>query len=481
MRKIRFTIGGLMAVVLVLAIGLAALRNPSVLWVGTIFLATRVILALAIIGVVLRKHTERAWWLGFAVFGCGYLILLTPGPITMRSTQSPTTHLLAFLRPILGPSGELLAQPNPGVRLTLGYIEIGHDLFALLSALLGALLVRVIFASPVGHPESPEPDAHPIIRPSRKRWLRVTLFALVGLILVFSVFTIGFVSDAPFWAGATFSLTCGMMGLVTLGAIFGRGRSREAWVGATIFGAGYMLLVFARPPYPALPTLWRPWGSTSSPRIVYARYPYPPLPTVQFLDGIRNRISGSTKGTASTDARTLEALDEPIPMRFPNATSLDDLVKYVKQATTTPTRPGIPIYVDPMGLLEAERTLKSTVSIDVDGVPLKTTLRLCLEQLSLVYIVENGLLRISTQHDADDADLLSVQDPSLVVNSSQGGLTPDQFSSIAPDPLMVVGHCLLALIAAGLGGVLAPLVSDASRDRPGRSTEDQAGLSTETS
>jgi hypothetical protein len=34
MGKRRSTIGGLMAMVLVLAIGLAALRNPSVLWVG---------------------------------------------------------------------------------------------------------------------------------------------------------------------------------------------------------------------------------------------------------------------------------------------------------------------------------------------------------------------------------------------------------------------------------------------------------------
>ena len=32
------------------------------------------------------------------------------------------------------------------------------------------------------------------------------------------------------------------------------------------------------------------------------------------------------------------------------------------------------------------------------------------------------------------------------------------------DPFLIVGHCLLALIAAGLGVVLAPLVSD-SRGR----------------
>ncbi len=36
------------------------------------------------------------------------------------------------------------------------------------------------------------------------------------------------------------------------------------------------------------------------------------------------------------------------------------------------------------------------------------------------------------------------------------------------DPFQIVGHCLLALLAAGIGGVLAPLVAAVSRDRPGR-------------
>ncbi len=47
-------------------------------------------------------------------------------------------------------------------------------------------------------------------------------------------------------------------------------------------------------------------------------------------------------------------LDEPISMSFPNETPLEDLIKYIKQATTTPTFSGIPIYVDPVGLQEAE-------------------------------------------------------------------------------------------------------------------------------
>jgi len=69
MPRIRFSIGQLMAVVLVGAIGLGALRNPSMTWATIIDLATRVMLGLAILGVSLRRGAQRAWWLGFAVFG----------------------------------------------------------------------------------------------------------------------------------------------------------------------------------------------------------------------------------------------------------------------------------------------------------------------------------------------------------------------------------------------------------------------------
>ena len=79
------------------------------------------------------------------------------------------------------------------------------------------------------------------------------------------------------------------------------------------------------------------------------------------------------------DARSqaiLAILDEPINMPFANETPLEDVLKYIKQATTTEKHPGLPIYVDPVGLLEAERTTNSTVQIDLENVPLRASLRL---------------------------------------------------------------------------------------------------------
>jgi RNA polymerase sigma factor (sigma-70 family) len=91
-------------------------------------------------------------------------------------------------------------------------------------------------------------------------------------------------------------------------------------------------------------------------------------------------------------------LDEPVSMSFNAETPLEDVLNYIKQATTTKTYGGIPIYVDPQGLAEADANMAGTVRLDLEGVPLKTTLRLLLKQLGLAYCVHDGLLFISSPH-----------------------------------------------------------------------------------
>jgi hypothetical protein len=100
-------------------------------------------------------------------------------------------------------------------------------------------------------------------------------------------------------------------------------------------------------------------------------------------------ISPQTKAILAT-------LAESIPMEYANETPLDDVLKDITQATTTPSFEGIPIFVDPLGLQEAKRSLTSIVSIDLDGVPLKITLKLMLKQLGLAYTVKDGLLIIKS-------------------------------------------------------------------------------------
>ena len=96
----------------------------------------------------------------------------------------------------------------------------------------------------------------------------------------------------------------------------------------------------------------------------------------------------------------LAKLDARIPMHFATETALDDVLNHVKQTTKrSEADPGVPIYVKPTGLREAERAMTSTIRIDLEGVPLKTSLRLLLKQLDLAYLVKDGMLVISSIED----------------------------------------------------------------------------------
>jgi hypothetical protein len=93
---------------------------------------------------------------------------------------------------------------------------------------------------------------------------------------------------------------------------------------------------------------------------------------------------------------------------------------------------GRDIRCDPIGLQEAERSMTSTIrNIDFEDVPLKTSLRLCLDQLDLTYRIRDGV---------------------LFITSKESEVTP-----VYQDPFLIVGHCVLALLAAGFGGTVAPL------------------------
>jgi hypothetical protein len=99
-------------------------------------------------------------------------------------------------------------------------------------------------------------------------------------------------------------------------------------------------------------------------------------------------------------------LAKPFDMSFPTDTPLKDVIDYIRKATSGPAFPdGIPIYVDPIGLQDSDKTLADTVMINLKQVPLRTSLFLLLKQLSLTYVVHDGLLHITSTASDDLEDL----------------------------------------------------------------------------
>lgn len=439
MRSLRYSIAGLMGIVLVAAVGLSALKSASPAWSGAIYLLNRTVLGLAVLNAFYSRGARRAWWLGFCLFGWGYVALVDTRPEIKAPYYMPTSLVLLKIEPYLGHATPF-GTSSDAVTARYAYMKIGHDLWALVAACMGGLLARTVFSRSVdasAQPESVLPAAEP---PARKRWLRPLIVVLAVLAITTSVATFRGGHLAGLWAGATFLLTSGLVGLACLGAIVGRGRRRHAWLGAGLLGAGYLVLVFARTPYL-------------------------PLPSGKLLTSLREWIPGVAGGSAAANARIRETLEQPISLRFPDPTSIEDVLEYIHTATATPDDPGILIYLDPIGLQEAERSPQSTVSIDLPGVPLRTSLRQCLSQLGLVYQVKDGYLRVTA---ADDVDEYGTQGPLMLVS----GQVWETHELIEPwsdieDPYLIVGHCLIALLAAGFGALAALLVADAGRQASG--------------
>jgi hypothetical protein len=424
-RKTRISIARLMGVVLIAAIGFGALRNSSEAWAGVMLLLTCGAILLAVAGALGRGPGERAWWLGFVLFGGGYLALahaMASAPSTL-----PTITLAEAIGLQLGAPLVSSTRGGGGGWSSLApSCRIVHCMWALALAVLGCVLAGVIVTNlDVGgaaRADEPRTDRPP----SWTSWKRAGPIGLAGFFALAMAAAVGRLPAPGVWAGASFLLACGLLGMAALGAAFSRGRGREAWLGAALFGFGYLALSFGKsdlfivtphPPTEAMiNSLLRPGGPP-------VQSGFPDFTTPGYYR-VRDEV-------------IRRKLDQPIRFHFPEETPLADVLKYIRDATTDTNFHGIPMYVDPMGLQNAEKSLNSPVQIDFDAIPVRDGLSLCLKQLGLGYTVRSGFLMIT---DPDQATI-----------------------PVYEDPVQVVGHSLLALIAAGVGAVAAPFFSDRAR------------------
>jgi hypothetical protein len=171
MRWVRFSVAGLMGVVLLLALGMAALRANSDFWASTLFTGVVLLLSVSVIAAMATRGTARSTWTGMAVFGWVYLVIAF-GPWTKEAIGPPplvTSILLDYLQdyvvsetPYLVPAQQLTTsntvytlrgkQRVPGPKgispliVVIPYLHTGHSLGALLFGIMGAGFGRFIAA-----------------------------------------------------------------------------------------------------------------------------------------------------------------------------------------------------------------------------------------------------------------------------------------------------------------------------------------------
>jgi hypothetical protein len=245
MRSLRFSIAGLMGIIVLVALATAALRYASETMAAVVSLVTHGVLALAVVGAVCRTGAQRTWWLGFAALGWIYLGL--PFRFFRTSQMFPSRLVLRLLAPLVGVPAQGDMPIVAGDVAAGWFFWIGHQFLALLAAVAGGLLARAIFGAAAATSLQATASASPAGEVSRRWWVLPAVIAVSGLALTTMVAVACARLDPKIAAGLTYLLTWWLIGLTALGALFARGRRREFWLGTTLLGTGFMIVVFNRP------------------------------------------------------------------------------------------------------------------------------------------------------------------------------------------------------------------------------------------
>ena len=271
------------------------------------------------------------------------------------------------------------------------------------------------------------------------RRFRLSIRAVMAIIVLAALGFAALRNADPFWAGVVAFATYLLLAASILGVVYRREAKRAFWLGFALMGIGYAMIAHE----------FVMGGSSDHTGKIVEPEPKAPLVTAALLDRLKpflGPVAGASTGTIfdswlarPRDRLIFRALDKIIDVPFAQETPLTDVIKYIQKSTVDPPDlpNGIPIYVEPTGLLESEKTLQSPIAYNITGVPLKTSLRLILKQLDLYYKVRDGLLII---------DYVGNQD------------------SIESYAFERVGHCLITLGLGVIGGALG-LLFHATRDR----------------
>jgi hypothetical protein len=176
MHPFRVTIAQLILVVVIAAIGFAAIRSGSPAWSGALFSITLFAMICSLLGIALGRGTRRVYWSGFATLGWSYLLLiyvpwlhenvgqylLAPNlfeqlEVLLQATQTGGGGLQSVPLGALGATATAGGFGGAaGVPGLTDFVRIGTSMEALLWAFLGGWAARY-FASGRDQESNPQP------------------------------------------------------------------------------------------------------------------------------------------------------------------------------------------------------------------------------------------------------------------------------------------------------------------------------------
>src|SRR5262245_41528296 len=107
MSGLRFSIANLLVAVAIVAIGMVALNSPTNIVGGVLGFATIGLVLAAVLGAIYRTGESRAFWLGVAIFGGSYFVIIFSGafPVAAEHLREPLKAIRATFWTVRIPDG----------------------------------------------------------------------------------------------------------------------------------------------------------------------------------------------------------------------------------------------------------------------------------------------------------------------------------------------------------------------------------------
>jgi hypothetical protein len=140
MTRLRFTLAQLIAFVLFIGFGFAALRNADGLWASAAFSLAILTVSVALAGAWSREEATRMPWAGFAIAGGLRLLVWLLTSSTVGHLNGPPYPLVYRLGPYINPEAWV------GGPLLIAYTQVSHSLDVILLGCFGAVIGRFLAA-----------------------------------------------------------------------------------------------------------------------------------------------------------------------------------------------------------------------------------------------------------------------------------------------------------------------------------------------
>jgi hypothetical protein len=184
----RFSIKTLLAATALVAASISGLLYANAVWAACFYTGAALVVVIGVTAALVRRGPTQAYWVGFALFGAGYLFLSTTAEgsgrvrrdaITIRlEPQLATARFLSWAHQYMPAVDETSPRPqgaasqqvpfglqpaaanNFGPQRRRHFVQIGHSLFTLLFALVGGSIGRSLY-----QPANSASQARPTLPP----------------------------------------------------------------------------------------------------------------------------------------------------------------------------------------------------------------------------------------------------------------------------------------------------------------------------